>query len=303
MFMSTHRIISLLFLLLSFVQVQAQAIVLKDGTRVSPNSFNIENGKIIRTIAINGNSATSVLDLSNIAELDWPFSTELTESRALLAQGRTEEAINLLKSGKDFFEVFKTLKGGEILYRDIFLAYVEALGQGGKFDETIAAMIPLQKLKLTPEQEVRVKVLKLNIERQTSSDFAAIMGQAKNILDSTDDSATAAAVWSIIGDVHARQKKYEDALMAYLRIPVFYGTQVQRVPEAELNAARMLTKMKRYEDAQAIYTRLIETYSGSQIAETAQKEKTPINGMKNDDSQTPATDEDTEKPAENTSQS
>lgn len=279
----------------------AQAIVLKDNSRVPAEDFKIEGGKIIRTVRLQGsNTATTVLAPANIAELDWPFAAEIIEGTALLSQGKTEDAIALLKKGKDFYEPFKDIKGGGELYRDVFFAYFEALAQGGKFDDTITLLPQLQRLALTKEQEVSLKVLQLNIERQTSSDYASIMAQANLLLKDTDDSSVCAAVWTIIGDVHDKKKEYEKALMAYLRVPVFYGTQVQRVPEAELSAARMLVKMRRFEDAQTYFNRLIEFYPGSAVAETAAREKASINGMKNEDA--PAADEDA-KSAEKTSQS
>jgi len=265
-------------------EAQAQALVLKDGTRVPAEDFKVEAGKIIRTVKLQGtNTATTVLATSNIAELDWPFSAELVESRSLLSQGKTEEAISVLKTGKEFFEAFKDVKGGGELFRDVFFAYVEALAQGGKFDDTISLMPTLQKLSLNKEQEVRLKVLKLNIERQTSSDYVSIIAQANNILSDTDDSGISAAVWDIIGDIHDKKKEYEKALMSYLRIPVFFGTQMQRVPAAELKAARMLIKMRRFEDATTFLTRLVESYPGSAVADAAAKEKASINGMKNED--------------------
>jgi TolA-binding protein len=118
----------------------------------------------------------------------------------------------------------------------------------------------------------------------------SILAEANSILADTNDSAVAAAIWAIIADIHAKKKEWEKALMAYLRIPVFYGTQVQRVPDAEMKAAQMLVKMKRYEDAQKTFTRLAETYAGSAIAEAALKEKAAINGMKNEPEEEPATE-------------
>lgn len=275
---------ALLFWALQSQEAQAQALVLKDGTRVPAEDFKVEAGKIIRTVKLQGtNTATTVLATSNVAELDWPFSAELVESRSLLSQGKTEEAISVLKTGKEFFEAFKDVKGGGELFRDVFFAYVEALAQGGKFDDTISLMPTLQKLSLNKEQEVRLKVLKLNIERQTSSDYVSIIAQANNILADTDDSGISAAVWDIIGDIHDKKKEYEKALMSYLRIPVFFGTQMQRVPAAELKAARMLIKMRRFEDATTFLTRLVESYPGSAVADAAAKEKASINGMKNED--------------------
>lgn len=83
----------------------------------------------------------------------------------------------------------------------------------------------------------------------------------------------------IQGDVYFKQKQWEKALFAYLRVPVFYGTQVQRVPEAELNSARTLAKMRRFEDAAAYYKRIIDNYPGSTIAETAKTEEASVRGL------------------------
>ena len=128
---------------------------------------------------------------------------------------------------------------------------------------------------------MRLRIIQLDIERQTSSDYAGILVEAQSILKETDDSAIGASLWALIADVHTRKKEWEKALLAYLRIPVFYGTQMQRVPEAELNAAKILIKMKRYEDANAFLARISESYPGSPVAESATKEKAAIAGMKN----------------------
>lgn len=268
-------------LLMAFAGSSAfgQAIVLKGGDRVFSSEFSIQDGKIVRTIKIGENTATSIIDKKNIDSLEWPYPAELTESGDLLAKGKTEEAIAVLKKGRDFFENFEGIEGN--WYLDIYFAYIEALNQGGKFDEVVKSLPALRALKLSDAQKMRLRIIQLDIERQTTSDYAAIILEAQSIMKETDDSAIGASLWAIIADVHTRKKEWEKALLAYLRIPVFYGTQMQRVPEAELNAARTLIKMKRYEDANSFLGRIIESYPGSQVADVATKEKAAINGMKN----------------------
>ncbi|WP_397383121.1 tol-pal system YbgF family protein [Prosthecobacter sp.] len=256
-----------------------QAIVLKDGNRVFSSEFSIQDGKIVRTVQIGENKATTILEKKNIDSLEWPYPAELTESADLLAKGKTEEAIAVLKKGRDFFENFEGIEGN--WYIDIYFAYIEALNQGGKFDEVVKSLPSLRALKLTDAQKMRLRIIQLDIERQTSSDYAGILVEAQSILKETDDSAIGASLWALIADVHTRKKEWEKALLAYLRIPVFYGTQMQRVPEAELNAAKILIKMKRYEDANAFLARISESYPGSPVAESATKEKAAIAGMKN----------------------
>jgi len=285
--MRTHHTIpmhSFARFLLIFAVVAAgsafgQAIVLKDGNRVFSSEFSIQEGKIVRTIQIGEQKATSILDKRNIDSLEWPYPAELTESSDLLAKGKTEEAIAVLQKGRDFFQHFEGIEGN--WYIDIYFAYIEALNQGGKFDEVVKSLPALRALKLTDAQKMRLRIIQLDIERQTTSDYTAIIVEAQGILKETDDSAIGASLWAIIADVHTRKKEWEKALLAYLRIPVFYGTQMQRVPEAELNAAKSLIKMKRYEDASSFLARIVESYPGSPVAESATKEKAAIAGMKN----------------------
>lgn len=265
-----------------------QALVLKDGTRIPEAEFKLEEGKIVRTVKIGDKSATTILQKSNIASLDWPMPVELADAKALMSQGKGAEAITSLKKGMDFFEQFQDIQGN--WYKELFFAYVETLSQAGNFDETVKMIPQVKLLSLSDEQKMKLRVIQLDIDRQTSSEYVSILAEAESILSETNDSAVAAAIWAIIADIHAKKKEWEKALMAYLRIPVFYGTQVQRVPDAEMKAAQMLVKMKRFEDAQKTYTRLAETYAGSAIAETATKEKAAINGMKNEPEEEPAAD-------------
>ncbi|MFC5456760.1 tetratricopeptide repeat protein [Prosthecobacter fluviatilis] len=269
----------LLFAVFAAGSAFGQAIVLKDGNRVFSSEFSIQDGKIVRTVQIGENKATSIIDKKNIDSLEWPYPAELTESADLLAKGKTDDAIAVLKKGKDFFENFEGIEGN--WYVDIFFGYIEALNQGGKFDDVVKSLPSLRALKLSDAQKMRLRIIQLDIERQTTSDYTGIIVEAQSILKETDDSAIGASLWAIMADVYTRKKEWEKALLAYLRIPVFYGTQMQRVPEAELNAAKTLIKMKRYEDANAFLARISESYPGSPVAETATKEKAAIAGMKN----------------------
>ena len=257
-----------------------QAIVLKDGTRIPQADFTVADGKIVRTVKIGDKTATTVLPMANIAFLDWPEPEELVAAKDLQAQAKADEALALLKKSLDFFELFQEVQGN--WYRDVFFAYVEALSQAGRFEDTVKLIPQLRTLSLSDAQKLKLRIIQLDIDRQTSTEYTSILAEAESILAETDDSGVGAALWMIIADIHAKKKEWEKALMAYLRVPVFYGTQMQRVPDAELKAGQMLVKMKRYEDAQAVFNRLAEAYKGSAIADTAAKEKAAINGMKNE---------------------
>jgi tetratricopeptide (TPR) repeat protein len=280
------RLLTLATLFLLAQAASAQMLVLKDGTQINHTDFTIQDGKVVRTLTIGDKTATTVLPMANIASMDWPEPIEISDARALLGQGKPDEAIAIIKKAKDFFEVFENVPGTP--YREVFFTYVETLSQAGRFEETIKLIPQLRAVKLNDEQKLKLRIIQLDIDRQTSTEYTSILAEAQGILKDTNDSAVHAAIWMIIADIHLKKKELEKALMAYLRIPVFYGTQVQRVPDAELKAAQTLVRMKRYEDAQAIFTRLIDTYKGSAVAQTAEKERAAINGMKNEPEQNPS---------------
>lgn len=278
--MPLRHLLILAALLLLAQAASAQMLVLKDGTQINHTEFTVQDGKVVRTLTIGDQTATTILPMTNIASMDWPEPIEITDARALLGQGKPDEAVDVIKKAKDFFEVFENVKGTP--YREVFFTYVETLSQAGKFEETIKLIPQLRTVQLTDEQKLKLRIIQLDIDRQTSTEYTSILAEAESILKDTNDSAIHAAIWMIIADIHLKKKELEKALMAYLRVPVFYGTQVQRVPDAEMKAAQTLVKMKRYEDAQSIYARLIDTYKGSAIAQAAEKEKAAINGMKNE---------------------
>ena len=280
------RIVKAFIMLAGFVcaletSVQAQALVLKDNSRLLPDQFVVDGGKVLKKVKVGTNVATSALQMNTILRMDWPRPEELVQSGDLLAAGKSKEALDLLAKGRAFFEPFKDIPGN--WYADITLAQLEAMSNSEDYTATLKALADAQRLKLDDNQKLKLKIIKLNVDRQASSDYAGIIAQAENVLAESTDSSVGASVWMIIGDVYTKQKEWEKALMAYLHVPVFYGTQIQKVPEAELQAARTLAKMRRFEDAQSYYGRLEETYKGSGIAETAAKEKAGINGMKNEE--------------------
>jgi tetratricopeptide (TPR) repeat protein len=293
------RIVFMLLTVIGFLagEAQGQFIILKDGSRIPQSEFTIEGGKIIRTIAIGDNkTATTQLPKQNVGSLDWTDVTELSDARTLMSQGKSEEALAMLAKAKEFFGTFEDLPGTP--YVEVFFTYVEALSQAGKFEDTIKLIPQLKALKLSESQKMKLRIIQLDIDRQTSTEYTSILAEADSILSETDDSAVGAALWAIIADIHGRKKEWEKALMAYLRIPVFYGTQMQRVPDAELKAGQMLAKLKRFEDAQAVFKRLVDTYPGSVVAASATKDLASINGMKNEPEEEPAEKKENAKAAE-----
>jgi len=263
-----------------FAELQAEVIILKDGTRVEKDQFQVKDGKINRTITLgNGQKAQVNINISDISGLDWPEVSELLSAQNLMGEGKSKEAAELLQKTKDYFAPFKDVDGSP--YKQVALAYVEALDQIGDFDTLLRALPEVEAMKWEDQDALKLRIIKLNMQRRTSADHEELLATAKTILESTDDSNISARIWMTIADIHLRREAYEEAFMAALNVPVFYGSQAALVPQAELFAARCLAKMERFEDAVGFYQRIGEAYPDSEAAATAKKEMLPINGLKN----------------------
>lgn len=267
-------------LALSSFGLQAQMIILKDNQRINAGDFTVADGKISRTVKLsNGQNAQATLALTDIDRMDWPNVKEVQEAELLRSQGKVKEAIEILVKALEFFKPFRNIKGSP--YADVAFAHVEALDQAGDFDTLIRVLPEVELMKWSDAKKLKLGIIKLNMERRTTQDQDSVLAKAESLLRDTDDSDVSARLWMTIGEVHTKKNRWEEALMAYLHVPVFYGSQAAIVPQAELSAARSLAAMERFQDAVVMYQRISETYKGSGIAETAKKEMTVINTQKN----------------------
>lgn len=271
---------SVALIALTSIGAQAQMIILKDNQRINASDFTVADGKISRTVKLsNGTNAQATLALTDIDRMDWPNVKEVQEAELLRSQGKVKEATEILVKALEFFKPFRNIKGNP--YPDVAFAYVEALDQAGDFDTLIRVLPDVESMKWNEAKKLKLGIIKLNMERRTTQDQDSVLAKAESLLRDTDDSDVSARLWMTIGEVHTKKGRWEEALMAYLHVPVFYGSQAALVPQAELSAARSLSGMARFKDAVVMYQRISETYKGSGIAETAKKEMTLINTMDN----------------------
>ncbi len=273
-------VFQLLLFCLAASGLQAQALLLKDSTRIPGGKFTINEGKIqmVKTLS-NGQTAQVTVDISNIDRMEWPEVPQILEAQTLLSEGKAKEAVDLLQKQKVFFKPFKSVKGNP--YNEVAFALVEVMDQAGDFEGLLTALPEVEAMVWQGDKELKLRIVKLNMDRRTSPDQDAILGRAQLLLNETDDAAVCARLWMTIAEIHLRKERWDEAFDAYLHVPVFYGSQGALVPQAELSAARTLVKMERMKDATGFYQRIQELYAGSEIAETAKKEMLPINGLPN----------------------
>jgi tetratricopeptide (TPR) repeat protein len=255
-------------------------LTLKPNELVAPENWFKDGSKFFKRIMISGQENRKEIKINEIIKIDSNSVTELEAIRGLMAAGKNDDAISALKSMLDFYEPLQNIPGNS--YIPVYFAYIEALDKSGRFEETVKLIGKLKSLALNDDQQKKLQLIQLNVDRQTGASASTVISQAQNILNETDDSAVGAAVWMIIGDVYQRKQEWEKALDAYLNVTVFYGSQIERVPEAELASATILGKMKRFEDAVSVFDRMVIEYAGTELAKVAETQRATMVGMKND---------------------
>ena len=278
-------------------QLRAQSIVLKDGSMMQVADLTLADGKILRNITLsNGQKGQSSVSFADIQQLVWPNPQQLIDARNLMATGKANEAVALLQQAKDFFRQFKDIQGNP--YKEVVFAHVEALDQAGDFDAILKVMPEVNAIKWDDDKTTTLRIIKLNMERRTSSDQDKVLAEAETLRDETDDTAVRAKLSITIGDIHFKKERWEEAFDAYLRVPVFYGSQAAAVPQAELMAARCLVKLERYKDAAVMFERISQTYPGSEMGDNAKKEFLSVTGRENKPDKPPQDGNDSPKKTE-----
>jgi hypothetical protein len=262
------------------VESSAQSIVLKDGNRIAAADLTVGDGKISRSITLsNGQKGQASVAIADILQMEWPNPKQVIDAHALMAAGKAKDAVALLQQGKDFFRQFKDVKGNP--YNELVFAHVEALDAAGDFDAILKVMPEVNAIKWDDDKKTALRIIKLNMERRTSSDQEKILSEAESLREETDDTAVRAKLSMTIGDILFKKERWDEAFDAYLRVPVFYGSQASVVPQAELMAARCLVKQERFKDASAMFERISTSYPGSEVGDTAKKEFLATTGREN----------------------
>ncbi len=296
MFRRTTYFVALL-VMVTAAQVRAQYIVLKDGNRIAAADLKVADGKITRNITLsNGVKAQASLALSDILLMEWSNPKEMIDARSLMAAGKAKEAVAVLQQGKDFFHQFKGVNGNP--YTELVFAQVEALEQAGEFDAIYKIMPEVNSISWGDDKKIALRIIKLNMERRTSTDQEKILAEAESLRDQTDDTSVRAKLSMTIGDIYYKKERWSEAFDSYLRVPVFYGSQTSVVPQAELGAARCLLKMERYKDAAAMFERISASYPGSEVGNTAKKEFLSATGRDNKPDKPPQSGNDSPKKPE-----
>jgi tetratricopeptide (TPR) repeat protein len=265
--------LSLAFALGTLSSSHAQKLFSSDGKEMLWSDVTLQGSSVAwrQTEASTGRDRIINIPATNIVRLDFPEPADLQDADAAINRGDAATALEKIDSVIKQFSPFKATPGS--YWSQAALTKLEALAlQGTKSTEEYDKLrAEIKTINLAGAAQVRFGGIDALI------DFAkGLSGPAKTtvikLIPQTDDASVLAKLYILLGDIHFKLGDYPSALEAYLSVSVFYGSQADQLPIAELGAARSMSKMDRLEDARDMLNGLKERYPTSPQAQSAKKE-------------------------------
>lgn len=254
----------------------AQSIVMKDGKVVAAKALRRDRETIIATVDLPAaepgqpsKSGDFGFALKQIARLDFPEPPQLHTAQDLLLQGQATEAIAQLDPVVRYYEGFRDAPGS--WWAAAALLKAQALGSLGRGSEAEAIARQITGLATDPEA-VRGAEVQLAIGLVSKGSLEQALAVAEKALKEAKRPATLALASILKGNCLLANKEWEDAILAFLQVPVFYPGEKQLLPVAALGAGRAEFGMDDFPRANATLNELMNTYSATPEAALAKAE-------------------------------
>ncbi|MGZ4983851.1 MAG: tetratricopeptide repeat protein [Chthoniobacterales bacterium] len=247
----------------------AQTIVLKTGQRVETLGVRRSGDKIMGKIEVGGSAGEVGQPISSIAKIEFPEPQGLKVAADLLSQGQAEKALAEITPVLAFYEQFRDIPGA--WWAQAAVIKVSALAALGRDVDAEPLAQQIQRTATDPEtaRAANLRIASSLVKKQEYEKAAQICDAA--IKESTRPEVLADA-WVTKGNVLLAQKDWDDALLAFLRVPVFYRDEKLFMPPALLGSARAYRRLDDIEHAKRALKDLIAAFPKSSEAAIAQTE-------------------------------
>jgi tetratricopeptide (TPR) repeat protein len=247
----------------------AQTIVLKTGQRVETLGVRRSTDKVMGKIQVGESSGEVGHAIASIAKIEFPEPQGLKNASELLSQGQADRALAEITPVLAFYDQFRDIRGA--WWGPAAVVKVSALAALGREAEAEALAVQIQKTAPDPEtaRAVSLRIASALVKKEQYDKALQMVDTA--IKESTKPELLADA-WVTKGNVLLAQKRWDEALLAFLRVPVFYRNEKLFMPPALLGSARAYRRLDDAERAKKSLKDLIAAFPKSAEAAAAQTE-------------------------------
>ena len=264
-----NRLTFLLFVLVGISSASAQTLLLKNGGTV-PASGLVRNGDMIMVSVKTSTGGTGQVGyhVSDVAELNLPSPEALKFAAEQVANGDFTHAFAQIDPVVAYQKTIRDIPGN--WWAKSALVEVSALLGLNRTADATALVNEIAGYSKDPEILVSARLqialtTKFAEPKDALAAFDAIISQAS-------EPRTLSQAWIAEGDVHFAQHEFDEALMAYLTVTVFYPEHNPLVSKALWGSGQAYAKLKDTTNATKTFQELISSYPDSPEAALAKAE-------------------------------
>jgi len=246
---------------------QAQSITLKTGQKVDTLGVRRDRDIVMAKVQVGIGSGEVGYTVAQIAKIDFPEPRGLKTAADLLSQRQPDKALAEIEPVIAYYDGFKEVPGSWWSQAALIKVSVLTALHREADAEKLADKIQEAATDPTSARAIQVRLSSGLIRRKQFDKALAVCDAA---IKQTTDPALLADAWLHKGDALAGMQQWDDALLAYLHLPVFYSDQNALLPPALLGAGRAYWRLEDLPRAKKSLNDLIGAYPNSPEAAAAQ---------------------------------
>ena len=244
-------------------------INLKEGKPVVTTRLRRIDGKVMATQQIGAGTGEIGYPAAAIARIDFPEPPQIKTAADLLAQGKADTALAQIDPIVSYYAPFKDLPGN--WWPQSVRIRLNALVALKRDADASALVDEIVKSSNDPEAASSARVLMAgSLVRKGDPEKAAAV--CDEVLKASNDPDTLALAWVTKGRANLALKDCDSALLAFLRVPVFYPDQTSLMPQALLGSGRAYAGLADKENAEKTFNELISRFPSSAEAADAKND-------------------------------
>jgi len=225
----------------------SQTFYFSDGRKASMPEAKIRGTNIIVPLKVtgadggaDGGAAEQTLPISKITRIDWPAPPAIAAAEADLKAGMPADALKKIDAILLEQELFREIPGS--WWNQGAVVKAVALARLGK-DVDAGVMLERMRRAKAPAENISRGEVAIIDQLVVAGKTDEATTRLDKLMETVTDDGGLAAIAITKGRIFERAGKTQEALLSYLRVPVFYPSEEDKMPAALLGAARAYKKL------------------------------------------------------------
>jgi tetratricopeptide (TPR) repeat protein len=244
-------------------------ILLKSGVKVSAEGLARKEDMLTVSVKTStGSTGTVSYNIADVAELDLPAPSEMASASDKIAEGHADQALAQISPLVDYQQTLRDVPGN--WWARAALVKSSALTALNRGAEAASLLKEIAAYSKDPEIQVAAKLqLALLLPPK---DPAEALAAYDAVIHQSFDPKTLTQAWIAEGDVHLAEHEFDEALLAYLTVPVFYPDHNPQMPRALWGVAQSYAKLKDASNQEKTLRELVTQFPNAPEASLAKAE-------------------------------